>query len=44
MLWQLREGRELRSKTINNNNEPVFDQTFSLVVDDPDKQVLLALM
>eukprot|EP00775_Hariotina_reticulata_P004857 gene4857-5102_t len=37
---RLREGRELRSKTINNNNEPVFNQTFSLVVDDPDKQVL----
>lgn len=39
LVLQLREGREIRSKTINNNNNPEFDQTFRILVDDPESQV-----
>jgi len=41
---QLREGRQVRSRTINNNNNPEFDETFKLLVDDTDTQVGLALL
>lgn len=36
---QLRQGRALRSRTISNNNNPEYDETFKLLVDDLDTQV-----
>lgn len=41
---QLREGREVRSKTVDNNNNPEYNQTFRLLVDDPESQVSLMMM
>lgn len=29
----------LRTRTINNNNNPEFDETFNMLVDDTDSQV-----
>ncbi len=43
MLLQLREGRTLRSRTVNNTNNPEFNEAFKLVVDDVDTQVILVL-
>jgi hypothetical protein len=36
---QLREGREVRSRTVNNNNNPEFNQNFRMLVEDVDSQV-----
>jgi hypothetical protein len=36
---QLREGREVRSRTVSNNNNPEFNQNFRMLVDDTDSQV-----
>lgn len=41
--WQLREGRVLRSRTINNNNNPEYDETFRMLVDDTNTQVCVLL-
>eukprot|EP00878_Enallax_costatus_P000530 GHUV01000625.1.p1 GENE.GHUV01000625.1~~GHUV01000625.1.p1 ORF type:complete len:924 (+),score=332.66 GHUV01000625.1:261-3032(+) len=40
VLFRLREGREIRSKTVNNNNNPDFNETYRMLVDDPETQVL----
>lgn len=42
LCTQLREGRQLRSKTVDNNNNPEYDQLFRMLVDDPKTQVLPA--
>ena len=39
MTLQLRSGRVLRSRTINNNNNPEYDETFKMLVDDTETQV-----
>jgi hypothetical protein len=39
LSMQLRQGRELRSRTINNNNNPEFDEVHKLLIDDVDTQV-----
>ncbi|GBF93842.1 hypothetical protein Rsub_06841 [Raphidocelis subcapitata] len=36
----VREGRTLRSSTANNTNDPEYDETFVMLVDDPLKQRL----
>jgi hypothetical protein len=36
----IREGRVVRTRTIDNNLNPTWDQTFSLLVDDPGSQSL----
>jgi hypothetical protein len=35
---QLREGRDVRSRTVSNNNNPDFNQNFRMLVDDTDSQ------
>ena len=44
MWWQLsvREGRVLRTRTIDNDLNPKWDQRFNLLVDDLDTQSLRA--
>ena len=37
---QVREGRPLRSETVKNSQNPIFNQEFHLIVDDPDEQSL----
>lgn len=34
----VRDNRIVRTKTLQNNNKPQWNETFSLIVDDPDTQ------
>ena len=34
----VRENRTARTRTLMNNNKPVWDETFNLIVDDPQTQ------
>eukprot|EP00883_Tetradesmus_obliquus_P016196 jgi/Sobl393_1/9383/SZX61448.1 len=38
VILRLREGREVRSRTVNNNNSPEFNQNFRMLVEDVDSQ------
>jgi hypothetical protein len=40
----LRDGRSLRTKTIWNNKDPVFNQVLSFVVDEPEHQSITAMV
>ncbi|KAF6259938.1 hypothetical protein COO60DRAFT_1700585 [Scenedesmus sp. NREL 46B-D3] len=40
VILRLREGREVRSRTVDNNNNPEFNQVFKMLVDDTESQVL----
>ena len=40
----VRDGRALRTKTIWNNKDPVFNQVLSFVVDDPEHQSITAMV
>ena len=40
----VRDGRALRTKTIWNNKDPVFNQVLSFVVDDPEHQTITAMV
>jgi hypothetical protein len=44
VIFRLREGREIRSKTVDNNNNPEYNQTFRMLVDDPESQVLQVIV
>jgi hypothetical protein len=37
---QVRDGRMLRTRTINNNNNPEFDEEFTMLVDNINTQVI----
>eukprot|EP00210_Caulerpa_lentillifera_P009648 g9204.t1 len=39
-LLEIRAGRPQRSSTIKNSQNPAFDETFHLIVDDPEEQIL----
>ena len=34
----------MRSRTISNNNNPEFDEEFTMLVDDPNKQVISGIL
>lgn len=36
----VRDNRISRTQTLSNNNKPVWNETFDLIVDDPDLQSL----
>ena len=40
----MRDGRSLRTKTIWNNKDPVFNQVLSFVVDEPEHQSVTAMV
>ena len=44
MEVSLRDGRSLRTRTIWNNKDPVFNQVLSFVVDDPENQSITAMV
>lgn len=39
-----RKGRVTRTRTIYNNNAPVFNETIAAIVDDPDAQALVVCL
>lgn len=38
---EIRKGRSVRTRTINNNTDPTWDEDLDLVVDDPATQALI---
>lgn len=44
MQLSVREGTVLRTRTVDNDLNPTWDQRFNLLVDDADTQSLRALL
>ncbi|KAF8058352.1 aidA [Scenedesmus sp. PABB004] len=44
VVLRVREGRTLRSRTVQNNNQPEYDETFRMLVDDVETQVLQVIV
>jgi hypothetical protein len=42
-MQQIRDGRQQRSRTVSNNNDPEFDETFRMLINDPKQQVCVCV-